>query len=83
MEEKTWLPDVDTIQSEKTHMEHLSSIASFDQSALSKVKVSEPMTGVELAKQESYRTSISDELVSFDKYVVLSIFSVDIATWHF
>merc|ERR1711902_441661 len=38
-----------------------------DQSGLSKVKVSEPMTVVELAKQESYRTSISDELVSFDK----------------
>jgi len=36
LEEKSWLPDNDTIQSEKSHMEHLSSIASFDQAALSK-----------------------------------------------
>jgi len=66
-EEKSVLPDADTIQSEKSHIEHLSNIASFDQSALAKVKVSEPLSGVEIAKQESFRTSISDELVSFDR----------------
>jgi len=66
-EEKSVLPDADTIQSEKSHIEHLSNIASFDQSALAKVKVAEPLSGVEIAKQESFRTSISDELVSFDR----------------
>jgi len=67
VEEKSWLPDVDTIQSEKSHLDHLKNISTFDQSALSPVKTSEPLTGIELAMQESMRTNITDELVSFDK----------------
>merc|ERR1719219_3117337 len=67
VEEKSWLPDVDTIQSEKSHLDHLKNISSFDQSALSPVKTSEPLTGIELALQESMRSNITDELVSFDK----------------
>ena len=67
VEEKTWLPDVDTIQSEKSHLDHLKNISTFDQSALSPVKTSEPLTGIELALQESMRSNITDELVSFDK----------------
>merc|ERR1719150_2030287 len=67
VEEKSWLPDVDTIQSEKSHLDHLKNISSFDQSALSPVKTTEPLTGIELAMQESMRSNITDELVSFDK----------------
>jgi len=67
VEEKSWIPDVDTIQSEKSHLDHLKNISTFDQSALSPVKTSEPLTGGELAMQESMRNNITDELVSFDK----------------
>merc|ERR1719220_1317632 len=67
VEEKSWLPDVDTIQTEKSHLDHLKNISSFDQAALSPVKTSEPLTGIELALQESMRSNITDELVSFDK----------------
>ena len=67
VEEKSWLPDVDTIQSEKSHLDHLKNISTFDQSALSPVKTSEPLIGIELALQESMRSNITDELVSFDK----------------
>merc|ERR1719510_1685818 len=67
VEEKSWLPDVDTIQSEKSHLDHLKNISTFDQTALAPVKTSEPLTGIELALQESMRSNITDELVSFDK----------------
>jgi len=67
VEEKSWLPDVDTIQSEKSHLDHLKNISTFDQTVLSPVKTSEPLTGIELAMQESMRSNITDELVSFDK----------------
>ena len=39
----------------------------FDQSTLTPVKVSEPLSGPEVAKQETMRTNISEELKTFDK----------------
>jgi len=65
--EKTILPDMTTIQHERTQVEHLAGIGAFDQSSLTPVKVAEPLTGPELSRLENQRSGISSELAAFDK----------------
>lgn len=67
VEEKSVLPDKETIEIEKSHVEHLKGIGQFDQTNLTQVKVAEPLSGPDVSKQESMRTSISEELKTFDK----------------
>jgi len=67
VQEKTVLPDVSTIQEEKTHVEHLKGIGGFDQSLLTKVKTPEPLSGAEVWKQESLRDTMNSEVATFDK----------------
>jgi len=70
VQEKIVLPDMDTIQHEKTHVQHLEGIESFVQSTLLPVKISEPLSGPEVSKLEIQREGISSELASFDKTVL-------------
>jgi len=67
LEEKIVLPDKETIEIEKSHVEHLKGIGEFDQANLTPVKVAEPLSGPEVSKQESFRSNISEELKTFDK----------------
>ena len=67
LEEKSILPDAETIESEKSHLSHLKNIDQFDVSALNPVRTAEPFTGPEVSKQESLRSNITDQLVAFDK----------------
>jgi hypothetical protein len=64
--EKTVLPDQSTIEKERAHLKHLNGIGSFDHSDLTNVKHPEPLTGHQLARQESLREEISSELAVFD-----------------
>jgi NAD(P)-dependent dehydrogenase (short-subunit alcohol dehydrogenase family) len=67
VDEKGVLPDKETIEIEKSHVEHLKGIGEFDQTNLTPVKVTEPLSGPDVSKQESMRTNISEELKTFDK----------------
>jgi len=67
VDEKSVLPDKETIEIEKSHVEHLKGIGEFDQTNLTPVKVAEPLSGPDVSKQESMRTNISEELKTFDK----------------
>lgn len=67
IEEKSVLPDKETIEIEKSHVDHLKGIGEFDQANLTPVKVAEPLSGPDVSKQESMRTNISEELKTFDK----------------
>ena len=67
LEEKSILPDAETIESEKSHLSHLKNIDQFDVSVLNLVRTAEPLTGPEVSKQESLRSNITEELVAFDK----------------
>ena len=67
LEEKSILPDAETIESEKSHLSHLKNIDQFDVSALNPVRTAEPLTGPEVSKQESLRSNITEQLVAFDK----------------
>merc|ERR1711892_696047 len=67
VDEKSVLPDKETIEIEKSHVQHLKGIGEFDHTNLTPVKVAEPLSGPDVSKQESMRTSISEELKIFDK----------------
>jgi len=67
VDEKSVLPDKETIEIEKSHVEHLKGIGEFDHTNLTPVKVAEPLSGPEVSRQESLRTNISEELKTFDK----------------
>jgi len=67
IDEKSILPTKETIELEKLIMDHLKGIGEFDQANLTPVKTSEPLSGPELAKQESWRSRISQELAVFDR----------------
>merc|ERR1719431_1066399 len=67
VDEKSVLPDKETIEIEKSHVEHLKGIGEFDHTNLTPVKVAEPLSGPDVSKQESMRTNISEELKTFDK----------------
>merc|ERR1711892_722808 len=67
VDEKSVLPDKETIEIEKSHVQHLKGIGEFDHTNLTPVKVAEPLSGADVSKQESMRTSISEELKIFDK----------------
>merc|ERR1712066_1010625 len=67
VEEKNCLPDQETIQLEKDKVDHLSGIESFQAEALTKVKTSEPLSGVEILKQELNQKAIGDEVTAYNK----------------
>lgn len=67
IDEKIILPSQETIKLEKLTLDHLKGIGEFDQANLTPVKTSEPISGPELAKQESWRSRISQELATFDR----------------
>merc|ERR1711892_1340959 len=67
VDEKSVLPDKETIEIEKSHVQHLKGIGEFDHTNLTPVKVAGPLSGPDVSKQESMRTSISEELKIFDK----------------
>jgi len=66
-EEKNWLPNTEDIKEEKEKIDHLSGIESFDPNALTKVKAPEPLSGIELLKNELSKKAINEELEHFDK----------------
>jgi len=66
VQERATLPDSATIQQERSHAEHLTTIGAFDTASLTPVKVAEPLTGAELVRQEMAREGISSELATFD-----------------
>jgi hypothetical protein len=67
VQERALLPDLSSIEQERSHVQHLAGIGTFDQSVLAPVKVAEPLSGPEVTRQESLREGISTELASFDK----------------
>ena len=67
IDEKIILPTKETIKLEKLIEDHLKGIGEFDQANLTPVKTSEPISGPELAKQESWRSRITQELATFDR----------------
>jgi hypothetical protein len=67
IDEKIILPSEETIKLEKLIVDHLKGIGEFDQANLTPVKTSEPISGPELAKQESWRSRITQELATFDR----------------
>merc|ERR1719346_475835 len=67
VEEKNWIPDQETIQQEKDKVDHLSGIESFQPEALTKVKTSEPLSGVEILKQELNQKAIGEEVTTYNK----------------
>jgi len=67
IDEKIILPSKETIKLEKLIEDHLKGIGEFDQANLTPVKTSEPISGPELAKQESWRSRITQELETFDR----------------
>ena len=66
-EEKGVLPDVNDIQDERLHRELLVGIESFDPEEQSKVSTREPVSAVDLAKQEMARTDLLKNVENFDK----------------
>merc|ERR1711892_1565194 len=56
VDEKSVLPDKETIEIEKSHVQHLKGIGEFDHTNLTPVKVAEPLSGPDVSKQESMRT---------------------------
>ena len=67
IEEKIVLPTKEIINLEKLILDHLKGIGEFDQANLVPVKTSEPISGPELVKQESWRSRITQELSTFDR----------------
>jgi len=67
IDQKIILPTEETIKLEKLILDHLKGIGEFDQANLTPVKTSEPISGPELAKQESWRSRITQELATFDR----------------
>ena len=67
IDEKIILPTKETIKLEKLIVDHLKGIGEFDQANLTPVKTSGPISGPELAQQESWRSRISQELATFDR----------------
>merc|ERR1712227_169619 len=67
VQEKNWLPDQDVIEQEKEKVDHLAGIENFNTETLTKVKTPEPVTGVELLKQELTQKAIGEEVESYNK----------------
>jgi len=65
--EKTLLPDQEQIEEEKKHMEHITGIGSFDVGNLKPVKTPEPLSGPDVARQETLRSGIGEEVHAFNK----------------
>jgi len=65
--EKVILPDQETIEEEKTHVEHMKGIGEFDQARLTPVKMGVSLSGPEVSQQESLRTEIGHQVESFNR----------------
>lgn len=61
------LPGAETIEAERSHVQHLAGIGGFDQSSLTPVKVAEPLSGSELVKRERAREELGEQLATFDR----------------
>ena len=61
------LPGAETIEAERSHVQHLAGIGGFDQSSLTPVKVSEPLSGSDLVRRERAREMMGEELATFDR----------------
>jgi len=66
VEERNLLPDSATLAEEKTRETLLTGVETFSHESLSHVKTPEPVTGVELLKQEMNIKSIVDSVTTFD-----------------
>lgn len=64
--EKNILPDTETLQTEKTRESLMKGVEEFSHEDLSHVKSPEPLSGVELLKQELSMKSIVDSVTTFD-----------------
>lgn len=67
MVEKQWIPSSETILEEKSKVEHLSGIAAFPAEELKKVKTKEPLSGLELLKQELTQKAVVSGGESFPR----------------
>jgi len=61
------LPSQQEIEAEKQHLQHLEGIGGFDVGALKPVKTPEPLSGPEVARQESLRSGIGEEVQAFNR----------------
>ena len=61
------LPGAETIEAERSHVQHLAGIGGFDQSSLTPVKVAEPLSGSDLVRRERAREMMGEELATFDR----------------
>jgi len=67
VEEKNVLPDLRDIKLEKDKIELIGGIENFDVDNLSRVTVKEPLSGVELLRQELSHKAVQDQIGSFDQ----------------
>jgi len=66
IEERNILPDQTIITQEKEKIEHIGGIENFDVDKLSSVTTKEPLSGVELLKQELSHQAVKSELENFN-----------------
>jgi len=65
IEEKIVLPDSETIEKEKVHESFLKGVETFNQESLSHVRTPEPVSGVDLLKQELNIKNVVDSVETF------------------